>query len=146
VREDSNAGRTSSNEIITRTFRVWLDREGIIQHVVNPGTEHDLTAAQENLAADEKVAQGRRRPLLVDMSQATSINRHARAYYSKEGPRVACAIALVVGSPLSRMMGNFFVGFQKPSVPLRLFSTSADAAAWLRQFLKQENCTGGVEA
>jgi hypothetical protein len=129
--------------VVTRTSRVWLDHEGIMQEVDNPGSEQELADARENIAANAEVARGTRRPLLVDMSQVKSINRAARAFYASEGPRVACAVALVVGSPLSRMMGNFFLGFQKPAVPVRLFSSTADATAWLRRFLTPPAAVGG---
>jgi hypothetical protein len=133
--QHSTSDRASSCEAITRTSRVWLDDEGILHELLAPGTEQVLADACENLAADATVARGTRPPLLVDMSQVRSINRQARTYYTTEGPKVVCAVALVVGSPLSRMLGNFFIGFQKPPIPLRLFSTTADAAAWLRRFL-----------
>jgi hypothetical protein len=132
------------DEIITRTSRVWLDDEGIVQEVASAGSVQQLADAKENIAANAKVTQGRRLPLLVDMSQVKSITRDARALYAKAGPRVACAVALVVGSPLNRMMGNFFLGFNRPLIPVRLFSSTMDAAVWLRQFLVPEQDKGGV--
>jgi len=135
----------SPDVIVTRTSRVWLDREGILQEADNPGSEQDLTDAQENVAANARLAQGRRLPLLVDMSQVKSITRQARTYYAKEAPKVVCACALVVGSPLSRMMGNFFIGFNRPLIPLKLFSTTTNAAAWLRQFVENRvGCQRGA--
>lgn len=131
-------------EVSTRSSRVWLDDEGIIQEVVNPGSVLDLADAKESIAAEAKFAQGRRLPLLVDMSQVKSISRAARTVYAKEGPTIVCAVALVVGSPLNRMIGNFFLGLNRPLIPLRLFSSTADAAAWLRQFLVAEHVKGGV--
>lgn len=134
--EGAGGNQTSPREYTTRTSRVWLDEEGIMWEVENPGSEHHIADARENVAANATVGQGRRPPLLVDMSQAKLIKREARAFYSREAPRVACAVALVVGSPLNRMIGNFFLGLNRPTIPVRLFSSTADAAAWLRQFLR----------
>ena len=131
--------------ITTRTSRVWLDREGFIREVDDPGSEHTLADARESISANLRVAGGIRRGLLVDMSQVKSISREARAFYASEGSRYAIAVALVVGSPLSRMLGNFFLGFNRPTVPTRLFSSTDEAASWLRQQLATAG-EGGREA
>jgi hypothetical protein len=44
------------------------------------------------------------------------------------------AVALVVATPLSRMMGNFFLTVSKPMAPTRLFDDEASALAWLQEF------------
>ena len=50
--------------------------------------------------------------------------------------RARVAIALLVGSPLSRVIGNFFVGLNRSTFPLRLFTSEEEAIAWLRTFLE----------
>jgi hypothetical protein len=37
-----------------------------------------------------------------------------------------------VANPLSRVIGNFFLGLSKTAFPLRLFSDTDNAIAWLR--------------
>ena len=48
--------------------------------------------------------------------------------------RVWSETALVVGSPVSRVIGNFFVGLNRPKYPLRLFDDQEFATAWLLGF------------
>ena len=68
------------------------------------------------------------------MRAVRSIDRDARACYAQAPPSVS-ALALLVGSPLSRAIGNFFIGFNKPAVPTRLFSSEVDAIPWLGGFV-----------
>jgi hypothetical protein len=46
-------------------------------------------------------------------------------------------VALLVGSPMSRAIGNFFIGLNKPLIPTRLFVSEPEALAWLRGFLPE---------
>ena len=64
------------------------------------------------------------------------IDGDARAYYSSdEAARQTCGVALIVGSAVSRVIGNFFIGLNKPPYPTRLFTDEAEAIAWLQKLL-----------
>jgi hypothetical protein len=122
--------------IVTRTVVTWLDTHGILWARHAAGSEQTLTEATENVAAALRLTGGKRWPLLIDMSAVKSINREARQYYA--GPAtaaVASAYALVVGSPLSRVIGNFFIGLNKTAAPTRLFNSCDEARVWLGQFI-----------
>src|ERR1700756_4774181 len=43
--------------------------------------------------------------------------------------------SILIESPLSRIIGNFFMGLNKPSVPAKLFNNEQDAIAWLKQYV-----------
>lgn len=45
-------------------------------------------------------------------------------------------MALLIGSPVSRMIGNFFLGINRLRVPVRLFSDEAEALEWLKRYLE----------
>jgi hypothetical protein len=119
--------------VITRpTFRIWLRPDGIVQLVLAPqvpiGLE-DAVAASEAMA---RLTGGRRRPLLVNGRESGPLDRPARTELASRGDLVS-AVALVVGTPLSRMMGNFFLNVSRPEYPTRLFDDEASALAWLQE-------------
>ncbi|HEX9439902.1 MAG TPA: hypothetical protein VF909_09480 [Roseiflexaceae bacterium] len=124
-------------EIVTRTARHYLDELGIFHTINHPGVEQTLEAARENLQATVELSGGQRRPLLVDIRQIKSQTREARDYYTgPEGTRCFSAAAMLVDSPVSRLLGNFMIGFNKSSsVPGKLFSSEAEAIEWLKTFL-----------
>lgn len=118
----------------TRTGRGWVADDGIVMVVQYEGFEHSLEDAHANVAAALRLADGRKRAMMVDLTGVKAMTREARARYAQlDSAETAYALAMVVGSPLSRMIGNFFLGFNRAPVPTRLFATQAEALAWLRE-------------
>jgi hypothetical protein len=114
----------------TRTCELSL-RDGVIHGVFLAGAEVALVDAAENLAATAELVEGKARPALIDLRGLRSQSAEARAHLA--GPEAA--VALVIASPLSRMIGNFYLGFNRPRVPTRLFTDAGEAEQWLRGFL-----------
>ena len=122
--------------IVTRTARVWLDSEGIIQEVDAPGCDQTLDDARANVAANREIGQGHPRPALIDMTQVKSTSFAAQRYYAgPEAHDFLTAAALVVANPLSRVLGNFVIGLKKSALPIRVFTSIDDAQTWLRRFV-----------
>jgi hypothetical protein len=115
-------------------FRMWLRPDGIVQLVWIPRTTALLEDAIATLAAMAQLTGGRRSPLLVDMRDTGPQSRPARLEFARRGDLVS-AVALVVGTPLSRMAGNLFINMSRPPTPTRLFDTEASAVAWLQTFV-----------
>ena len=118
-----------------RTQRTWLDDEGILHAEALPGAEQKGADAEACVAHMWEVGGRRRRPVLIDLRHAKAMDRDARTYYA--GPETAhrqLAAALLIESPLSRVLGNFFLGLNKPLVRTRVFTSEREALAWLRTF------------
>jgi hypothetical protein len=115
-------------------FRMWLRPDGIVQVVLAPRVAivlEDATATSEAMA---QLTGGRQSPLLVDMRDTGPQDRAARAVWARPSAPLS-AVALIVGSPLSRMMGNLFISSNRPTTPTRLFDNEASAVAWLQAFV-----------
>jgi hypothetical protein len=124
-----------TEEIVTRTAKTRLGAGNIIHATSLPGSVQTLAEAQENMQAVEQLAQGRPCALLVDLRQIRSQDREAREYYTRpENAKALRAVAVLIDSPMSRVIGNFFIGFSKPVVPTRLFRSEAEAIEWLQAF------------
>lgn len=120
----------------TKTAKIRLREDGII-HVVLSEEVGTLTDAKINVEAVHKVKQGKKRPLLIDLAKAKSLSREERAYYSSDiAAKVLTAVALLINSPLSRILGNFFKGLNKPAFPLQLFTSEDEAIDWLKGFIE----------
>jgi hypothetical protein len=92
---------------------------------------------EDAIAATDAMAQltgGRQCPLMVDAHNAGPQDRAARTEFAHRGDLVS-AVAVLVATPLSRMMGNFFLAVSKPMAPTRLFDDESTAVAWLREFI-----------
>ncbi len=96
------------------------------------GLDMTLTDAEEALAATAQVANYVRARVLVDSRGLRSQSKDARDHFvSADAERVSSRVALLVGSPVSRMIGNFFIRRQPHRTPTRLFSDEGEAISWL---------------
>lgn len=122
----------------TRTERLWLHPEGYVIAEVRPGLVADLDDAIVNVAACWELAAGIPRVLLLDMrAHSTSATRECREYYAgAEAQQVNLAVAMLVRSNVSRILGNFFLGVNKTRFPFRMFTDLHEAIAWLRAAIK----------
>jgi hypothetical protein len=123
-------------EIATSVCRFRLDLEGLVLATMVEGARFEPEDARAAVAATWRIAGERRRPVLVDSRGVRHQSREARAYFA--GPEAAkrvSAVAVVVGSPVSRMIGSFFLRTSDHRIPTRLFDDEAPAREWLREFL-----------
>ena len=126
---------TDGSSVITHPkFRIWLRPDGIVQLVWGPQVTIVLEDASAAIEAMAQLAGGRQSPLLVDVHEQGAMDRPARTQFTRRGDLVS-AVALVVGTPLSRLRGNFFLSVSKPVAPTRLFDDEASALAWLLGFV-----------
>jgi hypothetical protein len=117
--------------------RLWLGEDGIVRIIHHPDVEVTLADAEDTMVAYLKINQGKRCPLYVDTKTMKSLTREARHYYaSEEAARVASAVAIIVGTPVSKVLGNFYLGLSNPRLPTRLFSDEDEALEWLKGYLE----------
>ena len=70
--------------------------------------------------------------LMVDLRKNPQPDKTARDFTdSHEVVRITAAMALLTDSPVSRMLGNFFLGFNRASFPTRMFTDEQAARDWL---------------
>ncbi len=120
-----------------RTHLIWLGDDGIVRAKVKPHVKITLDDAKICIRAISEVCGGKQTPALVDMTDLVEMEREVRLFFAgEETARVETAAALLINSPVARAIGNFFMGFNKPILPVRLFTSEAEALAWLKGFLK----------
>jgi hypothetical protein len=125
---------TIAPSITTRTSTLEIDQDGIIIATILPNVHGTLADATENMAAMEALSQGRPFLLLLDMREMQSQDRDARYAYTN-APTQPHALAIIVGSAISRITGNLFVTMKRPVFPSRLFTDMHSAMTWLEKHL-----------
>ena len=127
---------TMQTQEVTRTATIWLDADGILRIITFPGVEDTIEDAKNNVATCARFTGDKQRPMLVDMRTLKAQSRDVRAYYTgPESQKIICAAAVLVDSPISRIIGNFFLGFNKMDLPTKLFRSEDEALTWLKGFL-----------
>ena len=120
--------------IRTRIADVWMDSEQTTHMHFKPTNRHNIEDAREVVSAHNSLTEGVKTPVLADLRNVTTgANRQARKYYTlEESCRSKLGMAMLVQSPVQRMLGNLFVKINKPPYPTRLFSDEEEALIWLR--------------
>ena len=116
-------------------FRMWLRPDGIVQVVWTSRSTALHEDAIATLDAMVELTGGRRSPLLVDMRDTGAQDRRTRAEWTSRS-ELQSAVALIVGTPLSRMLGSLLLRVNKPPFPVRLFDNEESALAWLKDFVR----------
>lgn len=113
---------------------VYVEPDGVVVFRYRDGVSVSGPAALSLLSSLAHLVRDPR-PTLADVRLVRSIDAEARhAFSSGEINRsMVSRIALLTGSPMTRMIGNFFLGMNRPSFPTRLFSDEAAARRWLSQ-------------
>ncbi|MES2589165.1 MAG: hypothetical protein V4622_09300 [Bacteroidota bacterium] len=114
-------------------YFTWMGEDGIARTKVKTAAEVNLEFAKENSVAVNSLSKkGEKFPLIVDARGIKSMTRDARNQFSTRGRKTfVTSFAIIIDSPLSRVIGNFFMGINKPAVPTRLFESEEKAKEWL---------------
>jgi hypothetical protein len=123
--------------IETRSARIWLGDDGIARSRGKVTENSTVEDARDFVSAFAKLANGKARPLLADIREMKSISKEVRNFFANdEQVKMITASALIVGSPVSRLIGNFFLGLNKPNIPVRLFDSEEEAVEWLQGYME----------
>ncbi|HRF99613.1 MAG TPA: hypothetical protein PKZ75_00770 [Bacteroidia bacterium] len=116
-------------------YYTWMGEDGIARTSVKPNIDIVLEHAVENSAVVTSFFKDKKFPILIDARNIKSMSYEARHHFSAHGRETKTnAFGIIIGSPISRVLGNFYLGINKPAVPTKLFDNEEDATKWLKQF------------
>ncbi len=124
-----------SNKVTTKVAELTIDGDGIIHMTFFKNVKVNLEEAKNILIARKEfpMEDGMQR-MLVDMRNTPQPEREAREYAkAEEVINVTRGMALLVDGPMSKLLGNFFLGFNKGGFPTKLFTDTKEAKTWLLQ-------------
>lgn len=118
----------------SRVFTTFL-KDNLCYSIVKENAVIELEDAENNSIDVKTISKGKIYPIFVDIRAIKEIKKEARDHFTMKNrqPGVS-AIAILINSPVSRIIGNFFMGINKPSVPSQLFTSEEKAITWLNQF------------
>ena len=134
----SRESKMKELKVETSTQKLYWDSENEIVWGELLANQTTVELAKENVDAQERLRDSVNRVktrVLIDMTSTTEISKEARDYFANERTgSIQRATALLIGSPVSRVIGNFFLGLNRPLSPTRLFSDPHKAIQWLQTF------------
>ena len=118
-----------------RVFTYTLKDDGILYiHVDSDDYNVDtLKKANEVIG---KMTKGKAVPLLITHDRSVIPPVETRTFWAqKDSCPYSKADAFIIYSTTQKLIGNFYMAFNKPARPTRLFTNKEDAIKWLSKFL-----------
>ncbi|MEO9151908.1 MAG: STAS/SEC14 domain-containing protein [Lapillicoccus sp.] len=106
-----------------------MEAAGFVRLSWAPGLQITGDMASEAVHGLAVVCEGRRMPMLVDMTGTAVLTRPARVVFTEKSS--ASRIALLGKSAVDRVIANFYLGVSGTPVPTRFFTSEPLAIAWL---------------
>lgn len=123
--------------ISTRVADISYNKEKRIVFVkIKDNAEIELDDVVQNAKATKMLTDNDKYMVIVDANANLSVTKEARSYSAqKNDTDCRVAEAYIVTSVANKIIGNFYIKFNKPSVPTKLFSTKELAIEWLENYL-----------
>ena len=119
---------------VTEKIKFTLRPDNIVQIECAPGTIMTLEEGKLSTKIVGEMINGHPLPLLCDLTDVVRMTQDCRKHFAgAEHAAVFTQCALIVNSPLSKIIGNFFLGANKPLRPTRLFTDVEDGVTWLKK-------------
>ncbi|WMJ74081.1 hypothetical protein RCC89_13035 [Cytophagaceae bacterium ABcell3] len=117
----------------------WFE-DGILLQIFKPEVDKvTLEVAKAVVRERKKLTKGKKYPLLVDFSYASSIDKEARDYWAtEEGKDDVSYSGLVMSNYLAFLAAKLFMAFNKPGITTELFRTRQQAKEWLLSYKHNE--------
>jgi hypothetical protein len=123
-------------EFIENEFAKFWIEDGILYFVYKQGIKMNLEAAKRIVADRLKVQKGVSFPVFCDMKGVKDSDKPGRDYLAKEGSELVTAVAVMIDSPVTRIMLNFYLNINGPITPTRMFTEKDKALEYLATFKK----------
>jgi hypothetical protein len=109
---------------------------GIIIVRYKEEAEIELDDVIEHSKILKEITNGVKMPILVDGRKAHAVSPEAREFAaSPQESALRSAQALLVNSLAAKLVANFYINFNKPLHPVKVFKTEKAAIKWLQEYL-----------
>lgn len=114
---------------------IWiLGPDNILRTECFPNTVMTLDDGKESTRVSAEMVNYQPLPLLCDLTNVVKMSQECRQHFAgPEHAKTFSRAALIVTNPISKLIGNFFLGLNKPLKPTRLFTNKEVALRWLKQ-------------
>ncbi|MEM6522360.1 MAG: hypothetical protein AAGF85_10900 [Bacteroidota bacterium] len=77
-------------------------------------------------------------PVLADIRGVEYFSSNAKKVMVEKGNQLISAAAILVKSPVERMIANSYININKPPKPTRMFTDEKRAIKWLGKFVNKD--------
>ncbi len=118
----------------TKKIKFTLRPDNILHTECFPNTEMTLDDGKESTRISVEMVNYTPLPLLCDLTNVVKMSQECRKHFAgEEHAKTFSKAALIVTNPISKIIGNFFLGLNKPLKPTRLFTSKEEGLQWLKK-------------
>ena len=129
-------GATIVKQVELKTMVIKLRSDGIMQFDFKPCDEYTIHDLKETNMAADILGEGEIFPRLIFIKHFIRFDKDIRMYgATEESNTTTAAAAFVVNLIALKFVGNFYISFNKPVRPTRLFDSEKAAVEWLKTFM-----------
>ena len=122
------------NQVETESVTFFFEND-ILNIVYKEDIDIKIEHIKANIIARKQFQKTPKALLLVDFRKAWHISKEARFFLaSSDVTDLNLAMAILVEDLNSRLMVNFFIKFNKPVCPTKMFDSRKEAIIWLETF------------
>lgn len=126
--------------IALKKATVHIRNDGILHIHIKSGADFVLDDAIEIVEKMGKLGNGKKFPVLIDSGDFARIDKEVRLFSaSKESNLYTIADAIAYHSFAQKLIADFYVKHNHPTVPTKVFAGKADAIEWLKTFLIKQD-------
>ena len=119
----------------TKINEKYVDSNGILRIKVIEGAHIDLVSLKEDGEVNLQLTGDRKTLALYDSRGFFTIEPEAREYLRSgivDPTRIATAV--LTDRLATKLLVNFFIRFNKPKTPMKMFTSEDEALDWLKNF------------
>jgi len=133
----NNLDNESNNFCETPNYRIEIRDDGIMHIHVKSEFNWDIKESLELFEDRKKIANGKAFLMLYTGSKFVTPSNEVRKFVSSQKRNeLVIADAYVFSGTSQKMIGNFYIKFDKPIRPTKMFSNIEKGIQWLKGFKK----------
>jgi hypothetical protein len=111
----------------------WIEND-ILFFAYKPQTRLDLAGAQRVVSDCKQFQKNMSYLVFCDARGLKEIDKAARDYLARDGSDLVIAVGILIESPVTRILTNFYLTISKPLTPTKLFTDRDEAIAYLNSY------------
>jgi len=110
---------------------LWIE-DGILFCKYKEGSRINIEAAKTIVDMKLSLLNGSKLPCYCDITGLKEADKMARDFIAKRIDSFLTKLALVAGNTVSRIIGDFFIGLDKPKIETKIFTDKQSALEFLK--------------
>lgn len=112
----------------------YFDNTGIL-YSYSKSVLRTVENISRNIVLVKQITGNKKVPLLIYLTNSPVPDRETRKFSTEQLPHVYTAMAMVSKPGLTKLIMNILFKLKTPPIPMKSFTTDAEAREWLQQYL-----------